>query len=171
MINIEQYIRDVPNFPKQGILFKDITPLLNNAQASQDCLQKLVSLTKNLGAHKIVGVEARGFFFGTLLAKELNIGFVPVRKPGKLPYKTLKQTYALEYGEDVLEIHLDAINKGDKVIVHDDVLATGGTAQAVCKLVEQLGGVVVQCNFLMQLNALEGYKKLEKYNIVSILKY
>ena len=120
---------------------------------------------------KVVGIESRGFFFATLLAQELNAGFVPVRKPGKLPFKTFKESYSLEYGKDTLEVHSDAIEKGEKVLVHDDVLATGGTAAAACKLVEKLGGEIVQCNFLMDLDFLKGKEKISAYKVVSLVSY
>ena len=135
------------------------------------CLEELASLTERGTIDKVVGIESRGFFFATLLAKELGAGFVPLRKAGKLPYDTLKQPYALEYGMDSLEIHEDAINPGDKVIIHDDVLATGGTAQAACKLVEKLGGEIVQCNFLIELSFLRGAAKLRQYELRSLLTY
>ncbi|WP_435133554.1 adenine phosphoribosyltransferase [Formosa sp. A9] len=168
---IEAYIRDVIDFPKPGIVFKDLTPLLNNAEAMGLCLDALVQQIGDTHIDKVVGMEARGFFFGTLLAQKLQAGFVPVRKPGKLPYKTLSETYALEYGTDVLEIHEDAIQQGDRVLIHDDVLATGGTAEAVCKLVERLGGQIVQCNFIMELQFLNGRDKLKGQDVASILKY
>jgi len=171
MLDLEDYIRIIPDFPKQGIVFKDITPLLSNSEASQQCLSELLDLVKDQHIDKVVGVESRGFFFGTLLAQALNVGFVPVRKPGKLPYTTIKQPYELEYGWDALEIHEDAIQKGEKVLVHDDVLATGGTAKAVCQLVEKLGGEIVQCNFIMQLDFLNGKQKLNKYKVASVLNY
>ena len=119
----------------------------------------------------MVGVDSRGFIFAPLLAAKLNAGFVPVRKKGKLPYKTLSETYALEYGTDSLEIHVDAIKKGEKVVIHDDVLATGGTAEAVCKLVEKLGGEIVQCNFLVQLDFLNGVEKIKNYEVKALLNY
>lgn len=168
---IEAYIRDVIDFPKPGIVFKDLTPLLNNAEAMGLCLDALVQQIGGTHIDKVVGMEARGFFFGTLLAQKLQAGFVPVRKPGKLPYKTLSETYALEYGTDVLEIHEDAIQHSDRVLIHDDVLATGGTAEAVCKLVERLGGQIVQCNFIMELQFLNGRDKLKGQDVASILKY
>ena len=171
MIDLEDYIRIIPNFPKQGVIFKDITPLLANHEATEHCLQALLKMVEGLKIDKVVGVETRGFFFATLMAQALGIGFVPVRKPGKLPYATLKQPYELEYGWDALEIHEDAILKGERVIVHDDVLATGGTAKAVCQLVEKLGGEVVQCNFIMQLDFLNGREKLKKYEVTSVLNY
>lgn len=140
MLDIEDYIRIIPDFPKPGVVFKDITPLLASPEATTACVQQLMELIKGLSIDKVVGVESRGFFFGTLLAQKLGVGFVPVRKPGKLPFDTIKEPYELEYGWDALEIHEDAISKGEKVLIHDDVLATGGTARAVCKLVEHLGG-------------------------------
>ncbi|HPF12134.1 MAG TPA: adenine phosphoribosyltransferase [Flavobacteriaceae bacterium] len=171
MLNLEDYIRDIPNFPKEGILFKDITPLLASHKATQACLEQLLALVGSQKIDKVVGVETRGFFFATLLADRLGAGFIPVRKPGKLPYSTLKQPYELEYGYDALEIHEDAIVKGEHVLVHDDVLATGGTARAVCELVTQLGGKVVQCNFIMQLHFLKGAAKLKPYEVTSVLNY
>ena len=171
MIDIENFIRDIRDFPKQGILFKDIAPLLNSPEATKECLSQLVQLVQNQHIDKVVGVESRGFFFATLIAQELNAGFVPVRKPGKLPFTIVSQSYDLEYGTDQVEMHTDAIQKGDRVLLHDDVLATGGTAEAVCKLIESLGGVVVQCNFIMVLEFLNGKDKLKGYDIASVLKY
>ena len=171
MIHIEDYIRDIKDFPKPGIIFKDITPLLANVKASQACLEQLLVLVGDEAIDKVVGVEARGFFFGNTLAQKLGAGFVPVRKPGKLPHETLSGSYQLEYGTDSLEIHKDAIQKGDRVLVHDDVLATGGTASAVCKLIERLGGTIVQCNFLMELDFLKGAEKLKPYPVTAILHY
>lgn len=171
MNKIEDYIRDIQDFPKPGILFKDIAPLLQNPKGVSLCLDELLSLIGDKKIDKVIGIESRGFFFATLLAQKLNAGFIPVRKPGKLPFKTLSQPYALEYGEDAVEIHVDAIEKGERILIHDDVLATGGTAQAVCKLVEKLGGEIVQCNFIMQLNFLNGKDKLKSYDVKSILEY
>lgn len=171
-MNIETYIRDIKDFPKEGIIFKDITPLLSDKDAfakAQQTLQNLIP--KDIIIDKVVGIEARGFFFAPLLAKELNAGFIPVRKPNKLPHTTISQEYALEYGTDVLEMHKDAIQPGDKVLLHDDVLATGGTAQAVVKLIEKLGGTVVQCNFLIQLSFLNGKEKLPNIPIASAITY
>lgn len=170
-MNLEKYIRDIANFPKEGVVFKDITPLLNDASARQLAAEKLLELIGNEKIDKVVGMESRGFFFGTILAQHLQAGFVPVRKPGKLPFDKISQEYALEYGTDVLEMHADAIKKGDRVLIHDDVLATGGTAQAVCKMVEKLGGHIVQVNFLMELTFLKGREKLNNYEIKSLLKY
>lgn len=161
MEDVKKYIRNVENFPKEGVNFKDITPLLANREAFEMCLEKLFALIPEVKIDKVVGIESRGFFFGMLLAQKLNAGFVPIRKPGKLPYKTIKEPYQLEYGIDVLEIHEDAIKKGERILLHDDVLATGGTAKAASYLIENLGGEIVQCNFLIELEFLNGIKKLQ----------
>ena len=171
MSKIEQYIRDIQDFPKPGILFKDIAPLLQDPEGLTLCLSELKSMVPNGKIDKVIGMESRGFLFGTMLAKRLQAGFVLARKPGKLPYKTVSQSYSLEYGEDSIEMHVDAIKKGEQVLIHDDVLATGGTAEAVCKLVEKLGGEIVQCNFIMELNALNGRDKLKGYDVQSVLSY
>ena len=158
---IQSKIRDIKDFPKKGIIFKDITPLLMDVKGVEYVIDLLV---ENLGGQKVdkvVGMESRGFFFGMLLAQRLGAGFVPVRKKGKLPYKTLSQTYDLEYE--------DAIAKGEKVLIHDDILATGGTAEAVVKLVERLGGDIVQLDFLMELHFLNGREKLKGHPVYSIL--
>ena len=168
---IEKYIRDIQGFPKEGILFKDITPLLMSPQARKKTLDILISGLEGQKIDKVIGVESRGFFFGMLLANELNVGFIPVRKPNKLPFKTISATYDLEYGSDTLEIHTDAIQKGDRVLIHDDVLATGGTAKAVCELVEQLGGSIVQCNFLMELAFLHGRDKIKGQEVFAAITY
>jgi len=170
-MNLTEYIRNIEDFPKAGVRFKDITPLLANPDATVYCLQQLVALLGGEKIDKVVGIESRGFFFATLLAKELKAGFVPIRKPGKLPFTTLKEPYELEYGMDALEIHDDAIKKGDRVLLHDDVLATGGTARAACKLIENLGGEIVQCNFLLEIEFLKGVQKLKNQNVKSLLKY
>ena len=170
-MSIEKYIRDIQDFPKPGIVFKDITPLLADPEASKACLEFLINGLKDKKIDKVVGAESRGFFFATLLAYRLGAGFVPVRKPKKLPFTTIAATYELEYGTDTLEMHTDAIKKGDRVLIHDDVLATGGTAKAMCELVERLGGEIVQCNFLMELTFLNGREKIKQYDIFSPLKY
>lgn len=170
-MQIENYIRDIQDFPKEGILFKDITPLLNDPIARKECLKILAESLKGQKIDKVVGAESRGFFFGVLLAQELNAGFIPVRKPKKLPFEIISASYQLEYGFDSLEMHTDAIKKGDRVLIHDDVLATGGTAKAVCELVEKLGGEIVQCNFLMELSFLNGREKIDSYPIFSALTY
>ncbi len=165
------YIRDIQDFPSDGITFKDITPLLKDKDALKAATEEMLRLIGEVEVDKVVGMESRGFFFAPLLASKLNAGFVPVRKPGKLPFQRVSKTYALEYGHDTLEIHADSISKGEHVLIHDDVLATGGTAKATCDLVEALGGVVVQCNFLLELKFLEGSKKLNGYSIKSLLLY
>lgn len=168
---IDQYIRDIQDFPKPGVVFKDITPLLNNHDALVATTNALLDLVGDQKIDKVVGMESRGFFFASILAKELHAGFVPVRKPNKLPFDKVSVEYSLEYGTDILEMHKDAIKPGDKVLIHDDVLATGGTAQAVCKLVEALGGEIVQLNFLMELGFLNGRQKIEGYTVKSLITY
>lgn len=170
-MTLNQYIRDVQDFPKPGVMFKDITPLLGNPQAVKECMALLINSLRDKNIDIVVGAESRGFFFATLLAYELGAGFVPVRKPNKLPFDKISATYELEYGTDVLEIHTDAIRPGDRVVIHDDVLATGGTAKAVCELVERLGGVIVQCNFLMELSFLKGREKLGNHEVYAPLVY
>ena len=171
MKELEHYIRDIKDFPKEGISFKDIATLLQDPKGIDLCLENLMNLIEGEKIDKVVGIESRGFFFGTLLAQKLNAGFIPVRKPGKLPYKTISQSYDLEYGTDTLEIHVDAIQKGERVLIHDDVLATGGTAEAVSKLVESLGGEIVQFNFIMILDFLNGKDKLNGFKVKSALNF
>lgn len=168
---LEHYIRDIADFPKPGIIFKDITPLLASPEGTKECLQLLINSLEGNKIDKVVGVESRGFFFATLLAHHFKAGFVPVRKPKKLPFNTISASYELEYGSDSLEIHIDAIQKGDKVLIHDDVLATGGTAKAVCELVEKLGGEIVQLNFLMELSFLSGREKVKDYPVFAAITY
>ena len=170
-MDLKSYIRNVPDFPKKGISYKDITPLLLDPEAMHTTVNLLIEALPHKYIDKVVGIESRGFFFATLLAEKLNAGFVPVRKPGKLPYKTHVENYELEYGTDSLEIHEDAIMKGERVLLHDDVLATGGTAAATCKLIEKCGGEIVQCNFLVELKFLNGMDKLKKYDSASLIKY
>ena len=170
-MTLNQYIRDVQDFPKPGVVFKDITPLLGNPQAVKECMALLINSLRDKNIDIVVGAESRGFFFATLLAYELGAGFVPVRKPNKLPFDKIAATYELEYGTDILEIHTDAIKPGDRVVIHDDVLATGGTAKAVCELVERLGGVIIQCNFLMELSFLKGREKLGNHEVYAPLVY
>lgn len=170
-MDLSTYIRDIPNFPKSGVVFKDITPLLKDPKALTLATESLLDFITDAKVDKVVGVDSRGFIFAPLLAQKIGAGFVPVRKSGNLPFDTLSESYDLEYGAETLHIHSDAIEKGDKVLVHDDVLATGGTAKAVCQLVERLGGEVVQCNFLIQLTFLNGADKLKGYPIRSLLQY
>lgn len=171
MQHIEKYIRNIVDFPKPGVSFKDITPILNDSRAMSFCLLELLKMVGNEKIDKVVGIESRGFFFGTLLAQKLQAGFVPVRKPGKLPYETICEAYELEYGMDSLEMHRDGVKKGERILLHDDVLATGGTAKAACNLIEKVGGEIVQCNFLIELEFLNGAQKLHDKNVKSLLKY
>jgi adenine phosphoribosyltransferase len=170
-MEFKSYVREIPNFPKQGVSFKDITPLLKDKKALKAASEALLGFIGNQHIDKVVGMESRGFFYGPILAVALNAGFVPVRKIGKLPHDKISHTYDLEYGTDTLEIHSDSIEKGDRVVIHDDVLATGGTARATCQLIEDLGGIVVQCNFLLELSALNGISKLEGYTVNSLIRY
>jgi adenine phosphoribosyltransferase len=170
-MDLKAHIRNVKDFPKQGILFRDITTLLKNPDAFDYTLNKLYGFTKDLKINKVVGIESRGFIFGSLLAHKLKCGFIPVRKPGKLPADKVSISYSLEYGEDKLEIHKDAIQPGDKVLVHDDLLATGGTMNAVCQLIENLGGEIVQISFIVELSFLNGRDKLKAYDVRSIVNY
>lgn len=165
------YIREIKDFPKPGISFRDITPLLLEPKAMAEALNQFLEFLGTEKVDKVVGIESRGFIFGALLAEKLEAGFIPIRKPGKLPSGTIQEAYALEYGSNTLHLHQDAISEGDRVLVHDDVLATGGTAAAACKLVERLGGEVVQCNFLMELEGLKGREKLGSYPIVSLCRF
>ncbi len=171
MKKLEEYIRDVPDFPKKGIVFKDITTLLKDKDALKRAVDEMYEIVKDLEIDKVIGVESRGFIFSPLLAYKLNAGFVPVRKPGKLPAEVISEEYELEYGTDKLEIHKDAINEGDKVLIVDDLIATGGTAKAVCRMVERLGGEIVGLEFLIELTFLKGREKLKEYNVFSIIKY
>lgn len=168
---LNNYIRDIQDFPKKGIVFKDITPLLQDKAAFAKAVSELLKLADNKQIDTVVGIEARGYFFGAVLAEKLGAGFVPIRKPGKLPFDIASQSYALEYGTDTLEMHRDSIKPGDRVLLHDDVLATGGTAQAAVSLIESLGGQVVQCNFLMELGFLNGRQKLNGHEVTTVLQY
>lgn len=170
-MDLAQYIRSVPDFPKKGIVFRDITTLLQDKDALRLALDELCSLTSGIKIDKVVGIESRGFIFGGMLAEKLGCGFVPVRKPGKLPFEKISQSYALEYGTDLIEIHKDAIKPGDRVLLHDDLLATGGTMEAACKLIELLGGEIVQISFLIELSFLQGRRVLDKYDVRSLISY
>jgi adenine phosphoribosyltransferase len=164
-------IRSVPDFPIEGILFYDITTLLKDPAALKESIDRLTAQYQRAGVDVVVGIESRGFIFGIPLAYNLGVGFVPVRKPGKLPAETLAETYALEYGVNTLEIHKDGIEKGQKVLVVDDLLATGGTAKATCNLVEKLGGQVVGLAFAIELTFLKGRELLKGYEVFSLLQY
>ncbi|MEW5692613.1 MAG: adenine phosphoribosyltransferase [Candidatus Hydrogenedentota bacterium] len=170
-MNYAEFIRDVPNFPKKGIIFKDITTLVKNGKVFSNLILELTERYKKYNLQKIVGIESRGFIFGASLASNLGIGFVPARKPGKLPAETISASYELEYGTDSIEIHRDAIVKGERVLIIDDLIATGGTAKASVELVEKLGGIVVEIFFLIELSFLKGREKLKNYPVYTIIKY
>ncbi len=164
-------IRDIPDFPKPGIVFKDITPLLSDVHSFQAAIDGLARRYADKAVDYVVGVESRGFIFGAALAYRIDAGFVPVRKKGKLPYKTESVEYDLEYGTDSVEIHQDAVHQGSRVLVVDDLLATGGTARATCDLVEKTGGRVVECAFVVELTFLKGREKLKGHEIFSLIQY
>jgi len=168
---LEKSIRNIPDFPKPGILFRDVTTLIQNKAAFKKSIDLLVKKYKGKKVDKIVGVEARGFIFGAALAHKLGAGFVPVRKKGKLPYKTISTTYELEYGTDTLEIHKDAIAAGEKILIIDDLLATGGTVKAVVDLIKQLQGKILGIGFVIELVDLHGRDKLKEYPLYSLIKF
>ena len=170
-MNLESYIRDVPDFPKPGIVFKDIMPLLADAAALKDSVEQLASWSEPRAPQVVLGAESRGFILGSALAVRLGCGFVAARKPGKLPFTTIRASYALEYGEDSLELHVDAISHGTRVLIHDDLLATGGTARAKCEMVESLGGIVVGCAFLIELAFLGGRARLAPHDVHALISY
>lgn len=170
-MDLKRYIRDVPDFPKKGIVFKDITPLLQNQQAFNQAIYQMYEKVQDKKVDYVVSVESRGFIFGAPLALKLGAGFIPIRKPGKLPYRVKEATYMKEYGEDKLCIHEDAIQHGSTVLIVDDLLATGGTIETTAKLVEDMGGVVEQILFLIELSFLKGREKIQKYPVTSILVY
>lgn len=170
-MDLKDYIVDVPNYPKEGIIFKDITPLLKNQEAFNYVIDEICEFAENIGANVVLGPESRGFIFGCPVAYKNKIGFVPVRKPGKLPRKTIEESYDLEYGSNTLCIHEDAIKKGDKVIIIDDLLATGGTLEAAIKLVNKCDAEVVGIACVIELKDLEGRKKLNNVNIKTLIEY
>ena len=170
-MDLKKYIADIPDFPEPGVIFRDVTPLLANKDAYQESIRLISEFAKDKKVDVIVGPEARGFLMGTPLAYALGVGFVPVRKPGKLPSEIISYSYGLEYGEDTLEIHKDSIKKGQKVAIVDDLLATGGTMEATAKLIEKLGGEVVSMQFLIELESLKGRENLSKYDVNSLVKY
>ena len=169
--SIADRIRDVPDFPKKGILFKDITPVLSDIDTLRASIKEMAAPFMDLEIDVVVGIESRGFIFGAPIADVLNCSFVPVRKPGKLPWKTESVSYELEYGTDALEIHEDAITEGQNVLIVDDLLATGGTAEATCKLVSKLGGNIKGLSVLIELKDLNGRKRLNQYNVHSLVQY
>ena len=170
-MNLKEHVKIVQNWPKEGIEFKDITPLMNDGPAFKESVDQIVEYAKEKEIDIIVGPEARGFIIGCPVAYALETGFVPVRKEGKLPREVIKVNYGLEYGENVLTIHKDAVKPGQRVLITDDLLATGGTIEATIKLVEQLGGIVVGCAFLIELAYLNGLEKLEGYDVLTLMRY
>ena len=170
-MELKDYIRSIQDYPKEGILFRDITTLLKDKDAFKLAIDKMAEQVKDKKVDLIVGAESREFLIGSALAYKMNCGFIPVRKKGKLPYKTISEEYALEYGTDTLYMHEDAIKKGDNVLVVDDLIATGGTALAMIKMVEKLGGNVIGSSFLIELEELNGRKEIEKYPINILIKY
>ena len=170
-LDLRGYVREIPDFPRPGILFKDITPLLLDATALDAAVAALGRQASSLAVDLVVAAEARGFILGGALAHRLRAGFVPARKPGKLPHTTVSAEYALEYGLDALEVHTDALAGGARVLVHDDLLATGGTARALCDLVTALGGEVVGCTFLVELRSLGGRVRLAPHDVYSLIEY
>lgn len=170
-MNLADTIRSVPDFPVEGILFYDITTMLKNPAALKESIDQLNQHYQSQEIDVIVGMESRGFIFGMPLAYQLGVGFVPIRKPGKLPAETIAESYDLEYGSNTLEVHVDAIEKGQKVLIVDDLLATGGTAAATCNLIKKLGGQIAGLAFVIELNFLNGRDKLKGYDIFSLIRY
>lgn len=171
MLDFKQYVREVQNWPKEGVNFKDITPLLQDKAAFKETIDKLAEPYINKEIDVVVGIDARGFLFASAIAYKLGAGLAIVRKKGKLPRKAISQEYALEYASNIIEMHEDAIKPGQKVLIVDDVLATGGTMEATCELVKQLGGEIVGISFLITLSFLDGMKKMEGYDVKSLLTY
>ncbi|MBI4428939.1 MAG: adenine phosphoribosyltransferase [Ignavibacteriales bacterium] len=171
MSELASYIRNVPDFPKKGIVFRDITTLLKEPGAVKKVVSTFYEKYCDAKIDKIVGVESRGFILGSALAFKLGIGFIPIRKKGKLPAETVREEYSLEYGTDTIEIHKDALQPGERVLIHDDLLATGGTMSAACKLIERAGGKVAGVCFLVELNFLKGRDRLKNYDVFSLIQY
>jgi len=170
-IDLKKTIRTVPNWPKKGVMFRDITTLLKNGAAFKQTCDELYERYKDEKIDVVAGIESRGFIFGSVLAYKLGVGFIPIRKPGKLPAETISEEYKLEYGTDKIEIHKDAIKRGQKVLIIDDLIATGGTVSSAVKLVERLGGIVAECAFIIDLPDLKGKEKLTKYKIFTMLEF
>ena len=170
-MNLKDKIRTVPNWPIEGVMFRDITTLLMDPEASKAAYNAFYNRYKNMEIDKIVAIDARGFIFGAVLAYQLDIGFVPIRKKGKLPYTAISAEYTLEYGENIVEMHEDAIEKGDRVLIVDDLIATGGTVKAATELVEKLGGEVVECAFVVELPDLKGREKIEGYKVFALTEF
>jgi len=170
-MDLRSYIRDVPDFPKKGILFRDITPLLASPGAFAESISQFKKVAYDLHPDLVAGIESRGFLFGTPLAQELAAGFIPIRKPGKLPWQTIRAEYSLEYGTDAVEMHKDAAGPGQRVIVVDDLLATGGTVEAACRLVEEAGAEVAACLFLVELTDLGGRERVASFPVESLVQF
>lgn len=170
-MNLKEKIRTVPHWPIEGVMFRDITTLLQDPDAFREACDMLYNRYKDMKVDKVVAIDARGFIFGAVLAYKLNVGFVPVRKAGKLPYKTISESYSLEYGKNVVEIHVDAIQKGERVLVVDDLIATGGTISAAIRLVEKLEGEIVECVFIVELPDLKGKDKIKKYKAYTLTEF
>ncbi len=170
-LDLSKFVRDIPDFPKPGIMFKDITPLLSNYDAYQTAIQRMADHFRDQSIEVVTAAEARGFLFAAPLALELGVGFVPIRKPGKLPYQKRSYSYALEYGTDTLEMHIDGIEPGERVLVVDDLLATGGTVEACVRMIEECQAQVVACAFLIELGFLNGAAKLAPHAVYSLIKY
>ena len=170
-IDLKERVRDVPDWPEQGVVFRDITPLLRDPEALDQTVHQLAAWGKERRPDVVLGAEARGFILGAAIAKEIGCGFVPARRPGKLPPETVGATYALEYGQNTLELHPEAVSKGDRILIHDDVLATGGTVEAIAGLVESLGGEVVGVAFIIELTFLGGRQRLKNYDFHALIAY
>lgn len=170
-MELKQKIRSIPDFPKKGVMFRDITTLLADGEAFKYSIDRMVEYWKGKKIDAVLGAEARGFIFGGVIAYKLGVGFIPVRKPGKLPYKTCQVSYSLEYGKNILQMHIDAVKKGDKILIVDDLVATGGTARAKAELVKKMGGEVVGFCFLIELEFLNPREILKGYDIFSLIKY
>jgi adenine phosphoribosyltransferase len=170
-VDLRAFIRDIPDFPEPGIVFKDISPLLLDAGAFDAAVDRLAALVSPLEIDLVLAAEARGFILGGALARQLDAGFIPARRPGKLPHETVAAEYLLEYGINTLEVHADALHGGTRILVHDDLLATGGTALALCELVERLGGQVAACAFLIELSFLQGRERLAPRPVLTVIDY
>ena len=170
-MDIKSSIRSIPGWPIEGVIFRDITTLMQDPDANRKTTDIFFDRYKNMDIDKVVGIDARGFVFGAILAHQLHVGFVPVRKKGKLPHKTISESYSLEYGQDTLEIHEDAIKEGERVVIMDDLIATGGTIGATVKLVEKIGGSIVECAFVVELPDLNGREQLNGHKIFSIVEF
>lgn len=170
-MNLKDSIRSIPGWPIEGVIFRDITTLMQDPEAYRKTCDVFYDRYKNLNIDKVVGIDARGFVFGGVLAYQLNVGFIPVRKKGKLPYKTVSEEYTLEYGKNTVEMHEDAISQGEKVVIIDDLIATGGTIEAAVKLVKKLGGDILECGFIVELPELKGREKIKDQNIFTICEF